>query len=71
MAEKKLNELPPDLRRLYSKAVEAAQRENFDYATTLLCQLLKTEPAMFDARKALRAPRLRGRRARARAFSKK
>jgi predicted Zn-dependent protease len=54
MAEKKLNELSPDLRRLYSKAVEAAQRENFDYATTLLCQLLKTEPGMFDARKALR-----------------
>ncbi len=55
MAEKKLNELSPDLRRLYAKAVEAAQRENFDYATTLFCQVLKTEPGLFEARKALRA----------------
>ena len=54
MAEKHLNELPPDLRRLYAKAVEAAQRENFDYATTLFCQVLKTEPGLFEARKALR-----------------
>ncbi len=55
MAEKKLNELPPDLRRLYAKAVEAAQRDNHDYALTLFCQVLKLEPGMFDARKALRA----------------
>jgi tetratricopeptide (TPR) repeat protein len=55
MAEKKLNDLSPDLRRLYSKAVEAAQRENFDYATTLFCSVLKTEPGLFEARKALRA----------------
>jgi tetratricopeptide (TPR) repeat protein len=55
MAEKQLNELPPDLRRLYAKAVEAAQRENHDYATTLFCQVLQKEPGMFDARKALRA----------------
>ena len=55
MAEKHLNQLSPDLRRLYTKAVEAAQRENFDYATTLFCQVLKTEPGLFEARKALRA----------------
>ena len=55
MAEKPLNQLSPDLRRLYTKAVEAAQRENFDYATTLFCQVLKTEPGLFEARKALRA----------------
>jgi predicted Zn-dependent protease len=55
MAEKHLNELPPDLRRLYAKAVEAAQRDNHDYALTLFCQVLKLEPGMFDARKALRA----------------
>jgi predicted Zn-dependent protease len=54
MAEKHLNQLPPDLRRLFAKAVEAAQRENFDYATTLFCQVLKTEPGLFEARKALR-----------------
>jgi len=55
MAEKKLNELSPDLRRLYAKAVEAAQRDNFDYATTLFCSVLKTEPGLFEARKQLRA----------------
>ena len=55
MAEKHLNELPPDLRRLYAKAVEAAQRENFDYATTLFCQVLQREPALFECRKALRS----------------
>jgi len=55
MAEKNLNELSPDLRRLYAKAVEAAQRENFDYATTLFCQVLQKEPGLFEARKALRS----------------
>jgi tetratricopeptide (TPR) repeat protein len=55
MPEKKINELPPDLRRLYDKGVEAAQRENFDYATTLFCQVLQREPGLFEARKALRA----------------
>ncbi len=54
MPEKKINELPPDLRRLYDKGVEAAQRENFDYATTLFCQVLQREPGLFEARKALR-----------------
>jgi tetratricopeptide (TPR) repeat protein len=59
MAEKHLNELPPDLRRLFAKAVEAAQRDNHDYATTLFCQVLKTEPGLFEARKALRAAQTR------------
>ena len=54
MAEKKLNELSPDLRRLYVKAVEAAQRDNFDYATTLFCQVLEREPGLFECRRALR-----------------
>ena len=54
MAEKLLNELSPDLRRLYAKAVEAAQRDNFDYATTLFCSVLQKEPGLFEARKALR-----------------
>ncbi len=59
MAEKKLNELSLDQRRLFTKAVEAAQRENFDYATTLFCQLLKNEPGLFEARKALRTAQTR------------
>jgi tetratricopeptide (TPR) repeat protein len=54
MAEKTINELSPDLRRLYTKAVEAAQRENTDYAIALFCQILEKEPALYECRKALR-----------------
>jgi len=54
MPEKLVNEIPPDLRRLYLKAAEAAQRENPDYAITLFCQILEKEPAFFDCRRALR-----------------
>lgn len=59
MAEKKLNELLPDMRRLFAKAVEASQRDNFDYATTLLCQVLRHEPGLFEARKVLRSTQIR------------
>jgi len=54
MPEKQINEIPPDLRRLYVKAGEAAQRENPDYAITLFCQILEKEPAFYDCRRALR-----------------
>jgi tetratricopeptide (TPR) repeat protein len=54
MAEKNLNEIPRDLRMLFTKASEAAQRDNFDYALTLFCQVLAKEPAFYEARKALR-----------------
>ncbi len=54
MAEKTVNQLNPDLRRLYSKATEAAQRDNDDYATTLFCQILDKEPGLFECRQALR-----------------
>src|SRR5580658_4473343 len=54
MPDKLLNQIPPDLRRLYTKAGEAAQRENPDYAITLYCQILEKEPGFFDCRRALR-----------------
>jgi tetratricopeptide (TPR) repeat protein len=54
MAEKNINEMSRDVRAVYTKAVETAQRENFDYAITLFSQLLEREPAFFDCRKALR-----------------
>ncbi len=54
MAEKLLNQISPDLRRLHTKALEAAQRENLDYATTLFCQVLEKEPGFFECRRALR-----------------
>ncbi len=59
MAEKQLNELSPDLRRLYAKAVETAQRDQLDYAVTIFCQVLEKEPGLFDCRKALRLAQTR------------
>jgi len=54
MAEKELNDIPRDVRMLFSKAAEAAQRDNLDYALTLFCQVLEREPGFYHARKALR-----------------
>jgi len=39
---------------MHSKAQEAAQRENWDYAVTLFAQVLEKEPAFFEARNSLR-----------------
>ena len=54
MAEKEINEISRDARVLYTKATEAAQRENYDYAIALYNQVLEKEPGFFDGRKALR-----------------
>ena len=54
MAEKNINEISPEMRRLHAKAAEAAQRDNWDYAMTLFCQVLEREPGFFECRKALR-----------------
>ena len=54
MAEKSINEISPDMRRLHTKAVEAAQRDNHDYALTLFCQVLEKEPGFYGCRRALR-----------------
>ncbi len=54
MAEKGLNELPRELRMLYTKGSEALQRDNFDYAIDLFNQVLTRDPAMYEVRKALR-----------------
>jgi len=54
MAEKDINEISGDLRRIYNKANEASQRENFDYAIALFNQVLDKEPTFFECRKALR-----------------
>ena len=55
MAEKSINEISRDARLLFTKANEAAQRENLDYAIALFNQVLEKEPGFFDCRKALRA----------------
>lgn len=54
MPEKSINEISRDARTLYSKANEAAQRENTDYAIALYNQVLEKEPGFFECRKALR-----------------
>jgi tetratricopeptide (TPR) repeat protein len=55
MADKNINDIPRDVRTLFTKAVEATQRENLDYAITLFNQALEKEPGFYDCRKALRA----------------
>ena len=55
MAEKTVNEISRDARTLFTKGVEAAQRENIDYAIDLFNQVLAKEPAFYNCRKALRA----------------
>src|SRR5439155_21460004 len=54
MAEKSVNELPRDLRVLFTKGSEALQRDNFDYAIDLFSQVLAKEPGLYECRKALR-----------------
>ena len=55
MAEKSINEVSREVRMLFTKANEAVQRENLDYAITLFNQVLEKEPGFFECRKALRA----------------
>src|SRR5882762_10671995 len=59
MAEKSLNDLPPDLRKLFTKGDDALSRENYDYAITLFSQILTREPAVYDVRRALRSAQLK------------
>ncbi|HVV73129.1 MAG TPA: hypothetical protein VHI52_16770 [Verrucomicrobiae bacterium] len=59
MAEKSLNDLPRDLRVLFTKGHEAFQRDNFDYAIDLFNQVLAREPSLYDCRKELRIAQLR------------
>ncbi len=54
MAEKEISEISRDARILFTKANEAAQRENLDYAIALFNQVLEKEPGFFECRKALR-----------------
>jgi len=54
MPEKSVNEIPRDLRPIFTKGNDALARENFDYALALFHQVLAREPAVFECRKALR-----------------
>ena len=55
MPEKPLNAIPRQLRDQYEKGKLAFQKNNFDYAISILNAVLKMEPGFFDARQALRA----------------
>src|SRR5262249_5678964 len=59
MAEKSLNDLPRDLRVLFTRGSDALQRDNFDYAIDLFNKLSVREPMLYDARKALRTAQQR------------
>jgi tetratricopeptide (TPR) repeat protein len=59
MPEKQINEISREARTLYTKAQEAAQRENTDYAIALYNQVLEKEPGFFEGRKALRTEQIK------------
>jgi tetratricopeptide (TPR) repeat protein len=55
MPEKELQAIARALREQYEKGVSAIERQNFDYAITLLDAVLRQEPAFYKCREALRA----------------
>src|ERR1043165_8481540 len=55
MPEKTVNDIPRDVRALFTKGNDALLRDNFDYAIDLFNQVLLREPTFFECRKALRA----------------
>ena len=55
MAEKQVTDIDKSLRELFEKGKLAYQRNNLDYAITLLQSVLKKEPGFYDCREALRA----------------
>ena len=59
MADKTLNEIGGEARKLFTKGTEALARENLDYAIALLNQALDKEPGFYDCRKALRDAQFR------------
>jgi tetratricopeptide (TPR) repeat protein len=55
MAEKNIAEVPREVRALYDRGFQAYQRQNFDYAISILNQVLVREPGLFECRQTLRA----------------
>ena len=54
-----LNDLPRDLRVLFTRGSDALQRDNFDYAIDLFNQVLNREPGLYECRKLLRTAQLK------------
>jgi tetratricopeptide (TPR) repeat protein len=55
MPEKELNAIARPLREQYEKGLAAIQRDNLDYAISILDALLRQDPAFYNCREALRA----------------
>jgi tetratricopeptide (TPR) repeat protein len=55
MSEKSIDQIPFATRELFDKGVAAVEKNNLDYAVTLLMQVLRLEPGFYQAREALRA----------------
>jgi tetratricopeptide (TPR) repeat protein len=59
MPEKNLSEVPRAQREFYEKANVAVQRQNYDYAISILTQVLANEPGFYLARQALRTAQIK------------
>lgn len=59
MAEKTLNDLPRDLRIIFTRGSDALSRDNYDYAILCFNQVLAKEPGLYECRMALRAAQVR------------
>lgn len=55
MPEKRLHEIPRVWREQYEKGLTAFQRNNLEYAITILGPVLEKEPGFYECRQALRA----------------
>ena len=54
MAEKSLNDIPREVRPIFTKGNDALSRENYDYAIDLFSQVIGRVPEVVEVRKALR-----------------
>ncbi len=59
MPETRANTLPPQLQEQFNKAKQAFDRNNLDYAVTLLENVLKNVPSCYEAREILRATQVK------------
>ena len=50
-----MDQIPFSTRELFDKGIAAVEKNNLDYAVTLLMQVLRHEPGFYQAREALRA----------------
>ncbi len=59
MPEKPIAQVPRELREFYQKGTTALERQNLDYAISILEQVVLREPAFLEARQALRAAQIK------------